>query len=74
MDCYDTCVVSIPYSGIPLRTCADSINEPNVMSVTKDAKSNIIVEIHPPPFNREQFLPIEQVLQVCPCMILSSAI
>ena len=46
--CYDTCVSSIPELDIPVQTCADSIDVPNVMSVTRDAKSNVIIEIHPP--------------------------
>ena len=47
VNCYDTCVISI-FGDTPLQTCVDSIDVPNVMSVTRDAESNVIIEIHPP--------------------------
>ena len=64
VDCYDTCVRSIPELNFPIQTCADSIDVPNVMSVTKDAKSNVIIEIHPPPVGSDEY----QLNKFCRCV------
>ena len=53
MDCYDTCVISLPdddpnHEPAPLQTCADLFSVSNVMTVGKDAEANVIIEIYPP--------------------------
>ena len=63
VNCYDTCVLSI-FGYIPLQTCVDSIYVPNVMSVTKDAESNVIIEIHPPAVGSNEY----QLNKFCRCV------
>ena len=50
MDCYDTCIKSYLYFGIPLEACADlMVHVPGVMSVKNDAEtSNVVIGIYPP--------------------------
>ena len=64
VNCYDTCVHNIPESNIPIQTCVDSINVPNIMSVTRDVKSNVIIEVHPPAVGSDEY----QLNKFCRCV------
>ena len=63
MDCYDTCVISLPDDDPnreprPLQTCAELDPVTNVkMTVGKDADSNVIIEIHPPTAGGNSYQP-----------------